>query len=160
MQLVAAGKHAAVAGEHFMTGFRRLAATGAAALVWALSAQISPAAAQTELILCNKTGARIDIAVAYQHATTGRWMLSAWHIRKPGECKTFAKIKTGLFYYHAKNERNTTVWPGKQSVERNYCVPNTAVTRDMNGSKCGQGDVNRGFRGRVPNQGKYSFSFS
>jgi uncharacterized membrane protein len=129
------------------------------ASVLALSTLATPASANTELILCNKTGTNIQIAVAYQHANTGRWMLSAWHTRKPGECKSFASIKTGLFYYHAKNDRNS-VWPNDANTERSYCVPTTAVNRDMNSSQCGTGDVKRNFRGRVPDAGKYTFSFS
>jgi hypothetical protein len=122
-------------------------------------AQSAAPAKSTELILCNKTGGGIQVAVAYMDATTGKWTMSAWHNRQPGECKSFGGIRTGLFYYHAKNERGG-VWPGKDSVERSYCVPSTAVKRDMNSSQCGAGDTQRGFRGRVVDPGKYTFSFS
>jgi uncharacterized membrane protein len=122
----------------------------------------APASAQkaqsTELILCNKTGGTIQIAVAYVHATTNRWMLSAWHTRGPGQCKPFATVKTGLFYYHAKTEKGA-VWPSEANTERRYCVPSTAVNRDMS-SQCGVGETNRPFRGRVTEPGKYTFSFS
>jgi uncharacterized membrane protein len=117
-----------------------------------------PAAARTELILCNKTGGDIQIAIAYVHAQSNRWMLSAWHNRAPGECKTFAAVKPGLFYYHAKNNRGS-VWPGEASAERRYCVPNTAVNRDMS-SQCGAGEAVRPFRGRSMEPGKYTFSFT
>jgi uncharacterized membrane protein len=120
---------------------------------------MTPALADTELVLCNKTGANISIAVAYQHATTGRWMLSAWHNRNPAECKSFARIKTGLFYYHAKSEKGA-VWPSQANTERSYCVPSTAVNRDMKSSACGTGDTKRNFRGRVVDPGKFTFSFS
>jgi uncharacterized membrane protein len=136
----------------------------AAFAILAASAMISPAMAQssppqrTELTLCNKTGSNIQIAIAYVHAQSNRWMLSAWHTRKPGECKSFATVKSGLFYYHAKNERNA-VWPSQANTERSYCVPNTAVNRDMS-SQCGAGETNRPFRGRVMDPGKYTFSFS
>lgn len=115
-------------------------------------------AQRTELVLCNKTGSTIQVAVAYVNAQTNRWMLSAWHTRQPGECKTFAAIKPGLFYYHAKNEKGS-VWPGAANAERRYCVPNTAVTRDMS-SQCGAGEATRNFRGISANPGKYTFSFT
>jgi uncharacterized membrane protein len=114
--------------------------------------------ARTQLELCNKTGGTIQIAIAYVHAQTNRWMLSAWHTRKPGECKSFGAVKSGLFYYHAKTERGA-VWPSEANTERRYCVPSTAVNRDMS-SQCGVGDTNRPFRGRVTDPGKYTFSFS
>jgi uncharacterized membrane protein len=103
---------------------------GSVSLFAALVMTATPALADTDLTLCNKTGSNIDIAVAYQHASSGRWMLSAWHKRLPGECKIFARVKTGLFYYHAKNEKGA-IWPSKANSERSYCVPSTAVNRDM-----------------------------
>jgi uncharacterized membrane protein len=123
--------------------------------------QASPAsqtAQRTDLTLCNKTGGSIDIAIAYVHPQTNRWMLSAWHKRSPGECKTFGAVKTGLFYYHAKTERGA-VWPNEANTEKRYCVPSTAITRDMS-SQCGAGEANRPFRGRVSDPGKFTFSFS
>jgi uncharacterized membrane protein len=132
---------------------------GIASLLAAFVVTATPALADTDLILCNKTGSNVSIAIAYQHAKSGRWMLSAWHNRNPGECKSFASVKTGLFYYHAKNEKGA-VWPGKANSERSYCVPSTAVNRDMNSSACGVGDTKRDFRGRVMEPGKYTFSFS
>jgi uncharacterized membrane protein len=126
------------------------------------AAQTSPAtrapAKTTDLILCNKTGGSIQIAVAYIHAQSNRWMMSAWHTRQPGECKSFGAVKTGLFYYHAKTERGA-VWPNEAGTEKRYCVPSTAVTRDMS-SQCGAGEINRPFRGRVTEPGKFTFSFS
>jgi uncharacterized membrane protein len=123
------------------------------------TAQQAHAQARTELTFCNKTGQNIDIAVVYMDATSGRWTLSAWHKRPPGQCAVFATVRRGLFYYHAKNERGS-VWPGADSVDRRYCVPSTAVRRDMSGSSCGQGEPNRPFRGRVMETEKYTFSFS
>ncbi len=124
----------------------------------ALSGSAS-AQARTELIFCNKTGQNIDIAVAYMDANSGRWTLSAWHKRSPGQCATFATVRRGLFYYHAKNERGS-VWPSSDSVDRRYCVPSSAVRRDMANSSCGQGEQTRPFRGRVMESDKYTFSFS
>ncbi len=130
-----------------------------AALPGGAAAQQAQAPARTELTFCNKTGQNIDIAVVYMDAQTGRWMLSAWHKRNPGQCAVFASVRRGLFYYHAKNERGS-VWPSADSVDRRYCVPSTAIRREMANSSCGQGDTNRPFRGRVMESEKYTFSFS
>ncbi len=117
------------------------------------------AQSRTELILCNKTGQSIQIAIAYQDAQTGRWTLSAWHNRGPGQCGSFGNVRSGLFYYHAKNERNA-VWPNQANTDRRYCVPSSAVRRDMANSGCGAGEQTRPFRGRTMEPGKYTFSFS
>ncbi|MGL4240529.1 MAG: DUF1036 domain-containing protein [Beijerinckiaceae bacterium] len=131
---------------------------GGLVLAAAIGTAEAQQAARTELVLCNKTGQNIDIAVAYMDAGSGRWTLSAWHKRTPGECKSFGAVKTGLFYYHAKNERGA-VWPNQANTDRRYCVPSTAVRRDMS-SQCGRGEINRPFRGRVMEPGKFTFSFS
>jgi uncharacterized membrane protein len=136
-----------------------LAAVAASVSCFAGGASAQTAAPnRTELTLCNKTGQRIDIAIAYQDVQTGRWTLSAWHIRNPGQCASFGNVKSGLFYYHAKNERNA-VWPSSANTDRNWCVPSQAVRRDMV-SKCGQGERNRPFRGISVNPGKFTFNFS
>jgi uncharacterized membrane protein len=134
---------------------RVLAPLVAAAALFATSAV---AQNQTELIMCNNTGQNIQIAVAYMDAQTGRWTLSAWHNRGAGQCGSFGAIRTGLFYYHAKNERGA-VWPNRNNTDRNYCVPSSAVRRDMT-SGCGMGELSRPFRGRTVNPGRYTFSFS
>lgn len=124
-----------------------------------LACAATPVAAQqrTELVLCNKTGQNIQIAVAYMDAQTGRWTLSAWHNRGAGQCGSFGNIRSGLFYYHAKNERGA-VWPNQANTDRRYCVPSSAVRRDMT-SSCGAGEQTRPFRGQSANPGKYTFSF-
>ena len=57
--------------------------------IGAFCASAAPASAATDLVFCNKTGAKIFIATVYQDAQTGRWMLSAWHTRNPGSCESF-----------------------------------------------------------------------
>lgn len=129
-----------------------------AALAGTAVAQQQQAPARSELTLCNKTGQNIDIAVVYMDASNGRWTLSAWHKRTPGQCASFGSVRRGLFYYHAKNERGA-VWPSNDNTDRRYCVPSTAVRRDM-ASACGQGEATRPFRGRMIESDKYTFSFS
>jgi uncharacterized membrane protein len=119
---------------------------------------MSPALADTDLILCNKSAGNISIAVAYQNAKTGRWMMSAWHNRAPSECKAFDRVKTGLFYYHAKNEKGA-VWPAKASADRSYCVPDSAVNRDMESSACAPTDARRDFKSRAITAEKFTFNF-
>jgi Protein of unknown function (DUF1036) len=136
---------------------RSLAAAAVLACFPATSA-LAQQAKPGELVLCNKSAGPIQVAVVYMHAQTGSWTLSAWHTRGPGECKSFGNIRSGLFYYHAKNERGG-FWPAQADIEKRYCVPATAVTRDMS-SQCGQGDTNRGFKGQKADPGKYTFSFN
>jgi hypothetical protein len=113
---------------------------------------------RTTLTLCNRSPTPIDVAIAHMDAQTGSWMLSAWHKRAPGECKPFGPVRTGLFYYHAKSERGG-VWPGDRDAERRYCVPNTAVKRDMR-SQCGAGETTRPFKSRKMEAATYTFTFN
>ena len=99
-------------------------------------------------------------ASVYQDAQTGRWMLSAWHTRNPGACESFGAVKTGLFYYFAEKEGRTASWPARQFVEKNYCVPGVRVRREMLNSGCTQGERSLGFRGRVAEGQRYTFSFN
>jgi uncharacterized membrane protein len=137
---------------------RRFCLTTAASVILAASASAVAAQNRTDLVFCNKTGQNIQIAVAYMDAQTGRWTMSAWHNRGAGQCGSFGAIRTGLFYYHAKNERGA-VWPSQANTDRRYCVPSTAVRRDMT-SSCGAGEQNRAFRGNTASPGRYTFSFS
>ena len=133
-------------------------ALGVASLLAGLTLVAQPALADTDLVLCNKTSNYIEIAVAFMNPKTGAWTMSAWHKRAAGECKPFDKVKTGLFYYHAKNEKGA-VWPAKAEADRSYCVPNTAVNRDM-ATACSTGDVNRPFKGLKVQTGKFTFNFT
>jgi Protein of unknown function (DUF1036) len=115
-------------------------------------------AARTELTLCNKSAAPIEIAIVHMDAQTGSWTLSAWHKRAASECKAFGPVRTGQFYYHARSERGG-IWPADRHAERRYCVPATAVKRDMT-SQCGAGETNRPFKGQKLETAKYTFTFN
>lgn len=117
-------------------------------------------AAKTDLTFCNKTGAKIFIAVVYQDPTNGKWILSAWSNRDPGKCESFGAVKSGLFYYFAEKEGRQSHWPSADSVEKTYCVPAERVKREMAGSACTPGERSLGFKGRVTDPGKYTFTFS
>lgn len=135
------------------------ALTAAALGVVAFGATSQSASAQTNLTFCNKTGARIFIAMVYQDPQTNRWMLSAWQNRSPGQCASAGMIKTGPLYYFAEKEGRTAFWTARANVERTYCVPPTRVRREMLGGNCAQGERSLGFRGRVAQAANYTFSF-
>ena len=120
----------------------------------------SSARADTDLVFCNKTGSKIYIAVAYVDAASNKWILSAWLPRNPGECSSSGRVKTGLFYYFAEKEGRKTSWPSADSVDKHFCVPATRIKREMANSSCATGERNLGFRGRVTESAKYTFTFS
>ncbi len=133
-----------------------LAACG---IAFGLMTNPSAARADTDLIFCNKTGSKIQIAVAYVNAKTNKWIMSAWHSRNPGECKSHGNVKTGLFYYYGEKVGANFHWPAKAYVDKSFCVPKQGV-REMANSACGQGERNLGFQGKVATAGKYTFSFN
>ena len=149
-----------------MTGFPIKRNVLAALALGAAGITLEPVQAQaqvaghTDLIFCNKTGAKIFIAVVYQDASTGKWTMSAWNNRDPGKCESFGSVKSGLFYYFAENEGRKSHWPSNDSVEKTYCVPAGRVKREFTGSACTTGERSLGFRGRVTDPGKYTFNFS
>lgn len=127
----------------------------------ALSAAPALAAAPTTaLTFCNKNGAKLNMAIAYQDATTGRWIMSAWHGVGPGQCKPFGSVKAGLFYYYAENEATKAFYPATNAIEKRYCLPRSAIKREMLNVPCAVGEKQYGFRGRTPNPGNYTFTFN
>jgi uncharacterized membrane protein len=119
----------------------------------------SQALANTDLIFCNKTGSKIQIAVAYIDAKTNKWMMGAWYARQPGECKSQGAVKTGLFYCYAEKLGADFHWPAKSGVDKTYCVPARGV-REMATSSCGAGERRLGFKGSVSGAGKYTVNLS
>jgi uncharacterized membrane protein len=119
----------------------------------------SNAQANTDLIFCNKTGSKIQIAVAYIDAKTNKWMIGSWYTREPGECKSQGAIKTGLFYYYAEKLGADFHWPAKANVDKTYCVPEKGV-REMETSTCGAKERRLGFQGKVSTPGKFTFNLS
>jgi uncharacterized membrane protein len=113
----------------------------------------------TELVFCNKTGSKVNVAVAYIDAKTNKWMMGAWYARNPGECKSHGTIKTGLFYYYAEKIGVDYHWPAKSGVDKVYCVPTRGV-REMATSSCGTGERRLGFKGTVGGAGKYTVNLS
>lgn len=137
--------------------------TGIAALA-AACAWACPAAAQqpqqTEIVFCNKTGSKIFTALAHVPPNTGKWTLTAWQTLPAGGCKSVARWNTGLFYYYAEKEGRTFHWPGQAGVDKTFCVPSRAITREIVGGTCPAGERNVGFKGTVPNPGKYTINLT
>ena len=119
----------------------------------------SQAQANTDLIFCNKTGSKIQIAVAYIDAKTNKWMIGSWYTREPGECKSQGAVKTGLFYYYAEKLGADFHWPAKANVDKTYCVPEKGV-REMETSTCGPKERRLGFQGKVSTPGKFTYNLS
>jgi uncharacterized membrane protein len=124
-----------------------------------LMASSTVAMANTNLIFCNKTGSKVQVAVAWVDVRTNKWMMGSWYTRNPGECKSHGTVKTGLFYYYAEKVGQNFYWPAKANVDKTYCVPNRGV-REMANSSCGQGERRLGFQGRVAGAGKYTMNFN
>lgn len=117
---------------------------------------VSAAQANTEVMFCNKTGAKVFIAVAHFPERMQKWMMTAWHTANPGQCKSIGKLRTGLFYYYAEKEGRGYHWPARAGVDKTYCVPNQKVERVMMPGTCAPGERNLGFKGAVPGPGKYT----
>lgn len=143
-----------------MTLIRRVSRAFCALGFWASLSMIPTAAlADTDLIFCNKTGSKVQIAVAWIDVKTNKWMMGSWYTREAGECKSHGAVKTGLFYYYAEKVGVNYHWPAKAQVDKTYCVPVRGV-RELATSSCAQGERNLGFKGSVSGKGKYTINLS
>jgi uncharacterized membrane protein len=137
----------------------RAALAGFAAIA-AMIGAVRQAEAATNLTMCNKTGAKIYIATVSYEERTKKWMLSAWHARNPGECKSMGAMHTGMMYYFAEKQGGKEYWPARDKVERSYCVPPGKVQRVMLGGSCPQGERLLGFRSINLTGATYTFTFN
>ena len=137
----------------------RIAALVAVAAVMSVG---TPALAQqqSEIVFCNKTGSKIFTALANVPQTTKKWTLTAWQTIPAGSCKSVARLNTALFYYYAEKEGRTYHWPGQSGVDKTFCVPSRAITREIVGGTCPAGERSVGFKGTVPNPGKYTINLT
>jgi uncharacterized membrane protein len=126
----------------------------------ALIGAAQKAEAATKLTMCNKTGAKIFIAIVYYEERTKKWMLSSWHGRNAGECKSIGNMHTGMMYYYAEKQGGKEYWPAKAKAERSYCVPPGGVNRVMLGGGCPQGERLLGFRSINLTGSTYTFTFN
>ncbi len=81
---------------------RKLGVMGALALGACLAPNV--AHADTNLVFCNNTGARVYVALIYYQPATQKWVLSAWQPRQPGHGKSTGTYRSGLLYYFAEKE--------------------------------------------------------
>lgn len=132
-------------------------ALASALAVFALSGQ---AEAATELVVCNKTGSKVFVALATV-PDTQKWTLDAWHAVDAGSCKTVKHVRTGLFYYFAEKEGRKLHWPASAYVDKNFCVPSSRVHRVLTAAACATGERSLGFRGVTPSSaGKYTITLN
>ncbi len=129
----------------------RIAALVAVAAVMSVG---TPALAQQQ------HGSKIFTALAHVPQTTKKWTLTAWQTIPAGGCKSVARWNTALFYYYAEKEGRTYHWPGKSGVDKTFCVPSRAITREIVGGTCAAGERSVGFKGTVPNAGKYTINLT
>lgn len=138
---------------------RKLGVMGALALGACLAPNV--AHADTNLVFCNNTGARVYVALIYYQPATQKWLLSAWHTREPGQCKSTGTYRSGLLYYFAEKEGRTAHWPAKAYVEKTYCVPPTRVERTVfGGSTCPPNERALGFRGINATGATFTFNLN
>lgn len=138
----------------------RIAALVAFAAVMSVGTPVLAQQQQTEIVFCNKTGSKIFTALAHVPQTTGKWTLTAWQTIPAGSCKSVARWNTALFYYYAEKEGRTFHWPGQSGVDKTFCVPSRAITREIVGGTCPSGERSVGFKGTVPNAGKYTINLT
>ncbi len=144
-----------------MQGFFGRRSFGAAAIIGAGLASVpGSASANTDLVFCNNTGAKTFIALVYYETRTSKWMLSAWHARNPGECRSIGTYRTGIIYYFAEKEGRTASWPAKANVEKTFCVPATRIERVQLGGNCASGERLLGFRGINATGAKFTFNLN
>jgi len=126
-----------------------MARIGALALVAVLAMGAKGAQAQTytDVIFCNNTGSDVYIAFVYYNESNQRWQMFAYELRPAGVCDSIAKLSPGLIYYHAFNESRRLYWPNDAHVDKEYCLPNTAVDRPMYSGTCIDGEELAGFQG-------------
>ncbi len=118
------------------------------------------AAPKTDLNFCNNTGAKVFIALVYYQTQTSKWILSAWHTRNPGECKSLGTYRPGITYYYAEKEGRTAHWPSAANIDKTFCVPPGRVERTQLGGTCAQGERNVGFHGINATGASYKFNLS
>lgn len=130
-----------------------------AAIVCVLAGATS-AQADTEVTFCNKTGSKVTAAIGYLSQADQKWTLSAWYAVPAGGCKSVGKLRTGLFYYYAEKEGRKFHWPAASGVDKDFCVPDTSIKRVMVGGACSGQERKLGFKGTVPNEGRYTVNLT
>lgn len=91
---------------------------GAAALFLVTAAHPAPALADFKI--CNSSGEKVSVAIAYHDADSGNWVSRGWWNLDDGECKTPLGGNLKNKYYYLYGDGDQHVWKGSNS----FCVDN------------------------------------
>lgn len=91
---------------------------GAAALF--VVAAVHPSAALADFKICNNSGEKVSVAIAYHDADAGNWVSRGWWNIDNGECKTplTGDLRNKYYYLYGDGDQHT--WKGSNS----FCVDN------------------------------------
>ena len=123
-------------------------------LIVSVAATVCPATALAELRFCNRTGVKVEVAIAHAvkdapGTTTnqdGGVTAEGWFAFEPGECAKVSDIDVGNHwtYYHAHG--GGKLWDGSSML----CVPSSRFTQGVRfmhqGEACQGGRSLKGFR--------------
>ena len=112
---------------------RKLALTGAAAAALFVAAALHPAPAQANLNICNDSGEKIWVAIAYHDRDAGNWVSRGWWTIDSGECKTPLGGNLTNQYYYLFGDGDQHYWSGNHS----FCVDsNNAFSLNQADTTC------------------------
>ena len=95
------------------------AGLGAAALF--IVAAAHPAPALADFRICNQSGEKISVAIAYHDQDANNWVSRGWWNLDAGECKTPLSGELRDKYYYLYGDGEQHYWSGQHS----FCVDNS-----------------------------------
>ena len=95
-----------------------IVAASAAALFVITAAHPAPALATFKI--CNSSGEKVAVAIAYHDADANNWVSRGWWNLADGECKTPLGGDLKNKYYYLYGDGDQHVWKGSHS----FCVDN------------------------------------
>ena len=96
-----------------------IAGLGAAALFVVAAAHPAPALADFKI--CNQSGEKISVAIAYHDRDADNWVSRGWWNLDAGECKTPLAGDLKDKYYYLYGDGDQHYWSGEHS----FCVDNS-----------------------------------
>jgi uncharacterized membrane protein len=100
---------------------RKLILISAAAAALFVVAATRPAPALANFNICNDSGEKIWVAIAYHDANAGNWVSRGWWTIGDGECKTPLAGDLTNQYYYLFGDGDQHFWKGSHT----FCVDNT-----------------------------------
>jgi uncharacterized membrane protein len=99
---------------------RRFLVIAASAVALFIVAAARPAPAMAAFKLCNTSGEKVSVAIAYHDKESDNWVSRGWWNIADGECKTPlpGDLKNKYYYIYGDGEKNT--WTGSHT----FCVDN------------------------------------